>query len=371
MSVETRTRILVVNPGSTSTKISVFEGEREVWKLKLDHSSEELAPYDKIFDQYNFREGVILSELERAGYPIGSFAAIVGRGGVSKPIPGGTYIVDQGLLDDLESGVYGEHASNLGAPIAAKLGKTAGCPAFMVDPVVVDELEPLARFSGHPAISRRSIFHALNQRAVARKVAREMGKGYDECNFVVVHLGGGISVGAHRRGRVIDVNNALDGDGPFSPERSGGLPSGQMAALCFSGKYTLDQVKKMIKGQGGIVAYLGTNDMRLVEDRIHGGDLEWRKVYHAMAYQVAKEIGAMAAVLQGDIDAVIVTGGIAYDRQFIKWLEEMTGFLAPLRVIPGEMEMEALATGALRVLSGQETPRTYGSDPREVGSNEQ
>jgi butyrate kinase len=367
MSAETRTRILVVNPGSTSTKISVFEGENEVWKLKLDHSMEELAPYEKIFDQYNFRESVILSELEKAGYTIKSFAAIVGRGGVSKPIPGGTYTVNQGLLNDLESGIYGEHASNLGAPIASKLGMTAGCPAFMVDPVVVDELEPPARYSGHPAIRRRSIFHALNQRAVARKVAREMGKGYDECNFIVVHLGGGISVGAHRRGRVVDVNNALDGDGPFSPERSGGLPSGQMAALCFSGKYTLDQVKKMIKGQGGIVAYLNTNDMRLVEDRILGGDLEWREVYHAMAYQVAKEIGAMAAVLQGDIDAVIITGGIAYDKQFVGWMEDMTGFLAPMRVIPGEMEMEALATGALRVLSGQEMPRTYESD--ETGGN--
>lgn len=369
MSVENR--ILAVNPGSTSTKISVFEGEREVWKLKLDHTTEELAPYERIFDQYNFREGVILSELEKAGYPIGSFSAIVGRGGLSRPIPGGTYEVNQLLLEELKSGAYGEHASNLGAPIAAKLGKTAGCPAFMVDPVVVDELEPPARYSGHPVIRRRSIFHALNQRAVARKVAREMGRGYDECNFIVAHLGGGISVGAHRRGRVVDVNNALDGDGPFSPERSGGLPSGQMAALCFSGKYTHDQVKRMIKGQGGIVAYLNTNDMRLVEDRIHGGDLEWRKVYHAMAYQVAKEIGAMAAVLQGDIDAVIVTGGIAYDRQFTGWIEEMVGFLAPLRVVPGEMEMEALASGALRVLNGQEKPRTYEADVREDGTNEQ
>lgn len=368
MSVETR--ILAVNPGSTSTKISVFEGEKEVWKLKLDHSTEELAPYEKIFDQYNFREMVILSELSKAGYPIGSFSAIVGRGGLSKPIPGGTYTVNQLLLDELESGANGEHASNLGAPIAAKLARSAGCPAFMVDPVVVDELEPPARFSGHPAIRRRSIFHALNQRAVARKVAREMGRAYDECNFIVVHLGGGISVGAHRRGRVVDVNNALDGDGPFSPERSGGLPSGQMAALCFSGRYTHDQVKKMIKGQGGIVAYLNTNDMRLVEDRIHDGDLEWRVVYHAMAYQVAKEIGAMAAVLQGDIDAVIVTGGIAYDRQFTGWIEEMTGFLAPFRVVPGEMEMEALASGALRVLNGQEKPRTYESDTREDGTDE-
>lgn len=355
-------RILAVNPGSTSTKVSVFIGEKEVWKLKLDHTAEELAPYERIFDQYDFREKVILDALKSAGFPIRSFTAIVGRGGVSKPIPGGTYRVDSGLLKDLETGTYGEHASNLGAPIAAKLAETAACDAFMVDPVVVDEMESPARFSGHPAIRRRSIFHALNQRAVARKAAEEMGRRYDECNFIVTHLGGGISVGAHRKGRVVDVNNALDGDGPFSPERSGGLPSGQMAALCFSGDYTLDQVKKMIKGQGGIVAYLNTNDMRLVEDRILAGDTQWREVYHAMAYQVAKEIGAMAAVLHGDIDSVIITGGIAYDKQFLAWLEEMIGFLAPMRVIPGEMEMEALALGALRVITGEEKPRIYEPD---------
>lgn len=352
-------RILAVNPGSTSTKVSVFEGEKEVWKLKLDHSTQELAPYQRIFDQYDFREKVILGSLEEAGYPIRSFSAVVGRGGLSRPIPGGTYRVTPGLLKDLSTGTYGEHASNLGAPIAAKLAESAGCDAFMVDPVVVDELEPQARYTGHPSLCRRSIFHALNQRAVARKVAGELGRDYGECNFIVVHLGGGISVGAHRLGRVVDVNNALDGDGPFSPERSGGLPSGQLAELCFNEGYTHDQVKKMIKGQGGIVAYLNTNDMRLVEDRIREGNQEWREVYHAMAYQVAKEIGAMAAVLQGDIDAVIITGGIAYDRQFTGWIEEMTGFLAPLRVIPGEMEMEALALGALRVVTGRETPRIY------------
>ncbi len=362
-------RILAVNPGSTSTKISVFEGEKEIWRLKIDHSTEELAPYDRIFDQYDLREKIILKALSNAGYPIGSFSAIVGRGGVSKPIPGGTYTVTEGLLKDLSTGAYGDHASNLGAPIASRLAESAGCVAYMVDPVVVDELDAPARFSGHPLIRRRSIFHALNQRAVARKAAGEMGKGYDECNFVVVHLGGGISVGAHRKGRVVDVNNALDGDGPFSPERSGGLPSGQLAALCYSGEFTLDTVKKMIKGQGGIVAYLHTNDMRIVEERIAAGDSEWREIYHAMAYQVSKEIGAMAAVLKGDIDAIIITGGIAYDRQFISWIEEMTGFLAPMRVIPGEMEMEALAFGALRVISGREAPQIYEPDTPKDGNS--
>jgi len=357
--MEEKPRILAVNPGSTSTKISVFDGKKEVWNLKLDHSARELAPYRSIFEQYDFREKAVLGALERAGYPIRSFAAVVGRGGLSKPIRGGTYRVTTGLLKDLSEGAYGEHASNLGAPIAAKLAESAGCDAFMVDPVVVDELEPPARYTGHPRLSRRAIFHALNHKAVARKVAEELGKDYRECNFIVAHLGGGISVGAHRRGRVVDVNNALDGDGPFSPERSGGLPADQLATLCFSGEYTHDQVKKMIKGQGGVVAYLNTNDMRLVSERILAGDEEWREVYHAMAYQISKEIGAMAAVLHGDVDAVIITGGVAHDKQFTGWIEEMTGFLAPLRVIPGEMEMEALALGALRVITGREKPRIY------------
>lgn len=358
-------RILAVNPGSTSTKVSVFEGETEVWKLKLDHTTDELSPYQRIFDQYDFRKKVIVDSLESAGYPIESFSAVVGRGGLSRPIPGGTYRVGEKLLEDLASGAFGEHASNLGAPIAARLAENAGCQAFMVDPVVVDELEPPARYSGHPELQRRSIFHALNQRAVARKVAGEMGRDYSECNFIVVHLGGGISVGAHRRGRVIDVNNALNGDGPFSPERSGGLPSGQLAELCFSGDCTHDDVKRMIKGRGGIVAYLNTNDMREVEDRIHKGDLHWKEVYHAMAYQVAKEIGAMAAVLKGDVDALIITGGIAYDREFTAWIEEMTGFIAPVRIIPGEMEMMALALGAHRVVTGREEPRVYDPDSPE------
>lgn len=353
-------RILAVNPGSTSTKVSVFENEKEVWDLKLSHSPEELSPFGaNIFEQYGFRRNVIVAALQEAGYPIESFNGIVGRGGLVKPIPGGTYLVDQNLLKDLEIGILGQHASNLGGPIAAELALTANCPAYIVDPVVVDEMEPIARFTGNPLLSRRSIFHALNQKAVARKAADQLHKKYEECNFVVIHLGGGISVGAHRKGKVVDVNNALDGDGPFTPERSGGLPVGDFAKLCYSGNYTLDDIKKMIKGQGGIVAYLGTNDMMKVEDEVEKGNQEWLRVYQAMAYQIGKETGAMAAVLHGEIDAIVVSGGIAYDKKFINWLKDMIEFIAPVVVYPGEMEMEALALGAFRVLTKQEKPKIY------------
>ena len=353
-------RILAVNPGSTSTKISVFENEKEIWDLKLTHSPEDLSPYGtNIFEQYGFRRDVIVSALQEAGYPVESFDGIVGRGGLVKPIPGGTYLVDKNLLKDLEIGILGQHASNLGGPIAAELAKTADCQAFIVDPVVVDEMEPIAKFTGSPLISRRSIFHALNQKAVARKAAGELGKEYAACNFVVIHLGGGISVGAHRKGQVVDVNNALDGDGPFTPERSGGLPVGDLARLCFSGKYSLEDIKQMIKGHGGIVAYLGTNDMMMVENEVEKGNEQWLAVYQAMAYQIAKETGAMAAVLHGRIDAIVISGGIAYDKIFINWLKEMIGFLAPVIVYPGEMEMEALALGALRVLTNKEEPKIY------------
>ena len=255
-------RILAVNPGSTSTKVSVFENDEEVWSHKLTHSSAELEPFgNNIFDQYSFRYDVIVSTMEDAGYPVESLDGAVGRGGLVRPIPGGTYIVNDRLLADLKVGILGQHASNLGGPIAHEIARKAGCKAYIVDPVVVDEMEPIAKLTGNPILTRRSIFHALNQKAVARKAAAELGREYSQCNFVVVHLGGGISVGAHRKGQVVDVNNALDGDGPFTPERSGGLPAGDLARLCFSGKYTLDDIKRMIKGNGGIVAYLGTNDM--------------------------------------------------------------------------------------------------------------
>ncbi len=352
-------RILAINPGSTSTKISVFEGEKEVWSTKLSHSSDELAGFDHIFEQYDFRKDVIENELENAGYDIASFDAIVGRGGVLYPVEGGTYEVDEKLLEDLRAGVQGEHVSNLGAPIANELALEAHCPAFIVDPVVVDEMEPLARFSGHPDLPRRSILHALNQKAVARKASADINKKYEQANLIVVHLGGGISVGVHKAGRVIDVNNALNGDGPFTPERSGGLPVGDFAALCFSGERTLPEVKKMIKGAGGIVAYLGTNDMIYVEEQIRKGNKKYALVYEAMAYQVSKEIGAMATVLKGNVDAIVLTGGIAHDKKFVEMIRSRIGFISEILVYPGEMEMEALALGGLRVLRKEENTKTY------------
>lgn len=352
-------RILAINPGSTSTKISVFENEREVWSTKLTHSRDDLSEYDHIFDQYEFRKGVILNALKNADFEISAFDAIVGRGGVLYPIEGGTYSIDDRLIEDLHKGVQGEHVSNLGAPIARELSVTAGCPAFIVDPVVVDEMEPLARFSGHPDLPRRSILHALNQKAVARMAAADLGRDYCDLNLIVVHLGGGISVGAHRGGRVIDVNNALNGDGPFTPERSGGLPVGDLVDLCFSGRRTHTEIKRMIKGAGGIVAYLGTNDMMKVEEEVENGNSRYELVYRAMAYQISKEIGALSTVLRGDVDAIVITGGIAYDRNFIDWITDRVKFIADVLVYPGEKEMEALALGALRVLLEQETAKIY------------
>lgn len=356
-------RILAINPGSTSTKISVFENEDEVWTSKLKHSKEELKGFDHIIDQYEFRKGVILSELEKAGIPVAELDAVVGRGGLLKPIEGGTYAVSDKMIQDLKSSHIGEHVSNLGAPIARELAGIANCPSFIVDPVVVDEMEDIARYSGHPDLPRRSILHALNQKAVARKAAVDLKQDYGSLNLIVVHLGGGISVGAHRSGRIIDVNNALNGDGPFTPERSGGLPVGALVELCFSGKKTKGEIKKMIKGEGGIVAYLGTNDMLTVEKEIENGNTGFRKVYEAMAYQISKEIGGLAAVMCGEVDAIVITGGIAYDRTFIQWMKDRVSFIAPVMVYPGEKEMESLALGALRVVSGDEKAKEY--DPQE------
>jgi len=360
-------RILAINPGSTSTKISVFESEREVWSTKLTHSNDDLSGYDHIFDQYDFRKNVIVNELRKASFEISGFDAIVGRGGVVYPVKGGTYSIGDRLIEDLHNGVQGEHVSNLGAPIAKELSITAGCPAFIVDPVVVDEMEPLARFSGHPDLPRRSIFHALNQKAVARMAAADLGRSYNDLNLIVVHLGGGISVGAHRKGRVIDVNNALNGDGPFTPERSGSLPVGDLAELCFSGKRTHAEIKRMIKGAGGIVAYLGINDMMVVEKEIEKGNSRYESVYRAMAYQISKEIGALSTVFEGNVDAIVLTGGIAYDTNFIGWITRRVRFIAEVLIYPGEKEMEALALGALRVLQGSETAKIYNPEGKVPG----
>lgn len=352
-------RMLIINPGSTSTKIAVYDGNIIVFEETLRHDVEELSKYGDVIQQLEFRKEIILNSLRENKIDKKTISAVVGRGGLLKPIEGGTYEVNEEMLKDLRSSTRGMHASNLGGLIANEIAKEIGSRAFIVDPVVVDELQEMARISGLKGIERISIFHALNQKAVARRYALSLGKKYEDLNLIVVHLGGGISVGAHKKGRVIDVPNALNGEGPFSPERAGGLPIWDLVELCFSGKYTKSELQKMIVGNGGIVSYLGTNDAREVVRRINEGDEYAELVYKAMAYQVAKEIGASSAVLKGDVDQIIITGGIAYDKMFVGWLEEMIGYIAGVTVYPGEDELKALAEGGQRVLSGEEEPKVY------------
>ncbi|AKL96937.1 butyrate kinase Buk [Clostridium aceticum] len=352
-------RVLAINPGSTSTKIAIFDNEKPVFEEVLRHSTGELSKYDTIFDQYEFRKNIILETLNEKGINITKLSAVVGRGGLLKPMAGGTYRVEETMLKDLKKGILGQHASNLGGVLAYEIASQLNIPPFIVDPVVVDEMQEIARISGMPEIERKSIFHALNQKAVARRAAKDKGGKYEDFNFIVAHLGGGISVGCHEKGKVIDVNNGLDGDGPFSPERTGGLPTGDFAKLCFSGKYTYEEIKKKNVGQGGLVAYLGTNDGREVGKMIEAGDQKAELVYKAMAYQVAKEIGAAAAVLMGKVDAIILTGGIAYDKVFTGWIQEKVSFISEALVYPGEDEMIALTEGALRVLRKEEEAKQY------------
>ena len=352
-------KLLMINPGSTSTKIGVYEDEKEILVETLRHSSEEIGKYKEIFEQLNFRKDVILNVLKEKKFDINTLDAVVGRGGLLKPIEGGTYAVNEAMLHDLKMGVQGQHASNLGGIISSEIGKSLNVPAFIVDPAVVDEMTDIARISGMPEIERISIFHALNQKAVAKRYAKEKGEKYEDLNLIIAHMGGGVSVGAHKAGRVVDVNNALDGDGPFSPERSGGLPIGDLVKMCFSGKYTLDEMKKKINGKGGLVAYLNTNDAKEVTDKAEAGDEKYKLILEAMGYQVAKEIGKCAAVLSGKVDAIILTGGIAYGKSTVKYIKERVEFICPVVVYPGEDELLALAEGGLRVLNGQEIAKEY------------
>lgn len=352
-------RLLIINPGSTSTKIGVYEDENQILEETLRHSSEEVSKYATIFDQFEFRKEVILNVLKEKDFDINTLDAVVGRGGLLKPIPGGTYRVNDVMLRDLKIGVQGQHASNLGGIISNEIAKSLNIPAFIVDPVVVDEMEDVARISGIPEIQRVCIFHPLNQKAVARRYAKEHGKKYEDLNVIVAHMGGGISVGAHKNGRVIDVNNALDGEGPFSPERSGGLPVGDLVKLCFSGKYTYEEIKKMITGKGGLVAHLNTNDVREVLAAAKAGDKKAELLFEAMGYQVAKEIGKCATVLSGKVDAILLTGGIAYGKEITDYIKDRVEFIAPVVIYPGEDELLALAQGGLRVLNGEEEARLY------------
>lgn len=352
--------ILCLNPGSTSTKVAVFENNKLRFDEKLKHTASDLKKYSRIAEQYPLRLGVITDFLDKIRFPVSKFSAVVSIGGLLKPIPCGTYVVNYKMINDLKNGEYGEHASNLGGILAFDIASKENLPAFIVDPVVADEMHPEARFSGLPTIERHSFFHALNQKAVAKRYAKAKNIAYDKLNLIVAHLGGGISVGAHKKGNVVDVNNALDGDGPFSPERSGGLPVGDLVRLCFSGRFTESEIRKMITGQGGLVAYLSTNDGYEVVKRIEQNDQQAILVFKAMAYQVAKEIGAMAAVLEGEVDAVILTGGLASEgKYFVPWIINAVKFIANVAVIPGEDEMQAMCEGVLRVLNGEEQALVY------------
>jgi butyrate kinase len=352
--------ILAVNPGSTSTKFALYNGQDQLFEETLRHKVSELEQYGRMNDQLPFRYEVIMEALRKEGIDFGTVAAVVGRGGLVNPIESGIYKVNDLMKKHLTEAVNGEHASNLGALIAEMVAAALpGAEAYIVDPVVVDELEPLARLSGHPLISRKSIFHALNQKAVARIYAASTGKDYEDLNLIVAHMGGGISVGAHRRGRVIDVNNALNGDGPFSPERSGGLPAAQLAELCFSGAYSLAEVKTMLAGKGGMVAYLGTNDFRVATGKAREGDKMAALVIEGCSYQVAKEIGAMSAVLAGAVDAIILTGGLAYDSEHINRITARVKHIAPIFVYPGEDELKALAFNGYLAITGKITVKEY------------
>jgi butyrate kinase len=352
-------RILAINPGSTSTKIAVYENEHLVFKNSIKHDTTTISSFKRIYDQLSFRKEAVLKTLTDENIKLHTLDAIVGRGGMLKPIEGGTYLVNQTMIDYMKEAPRGEHASNLGCVIAKELADTVGIPAYIVDPVAVDEMEDIARFTGMPEIKRQSLFHALNQKAVALKAAQQLQKSYDNLNLIIAHLGGGISVGVHQYGRVIDVNNALDGDGPMSPERSGSVPIGPLYKMAMSGQYTLPEIKRKNYGNGGLVAHLGTNDGYEIEQRIKAGDQKAKFMVEVMCYQIAKEIGSGATVLCGKVDAIVLTGGLAYDSFIIDEISKRVQFIGPVLVFPGEDEMEALALGALRVLTGNEISKTY------------
>lgn len=351
---------LIINPGSTSTKIGVFEDETLLFEETLRHSAEEIGRFASIPDQKDFRKSIISDLMKEKNFAMDSLDVVVGRGGLLKPIPSGTYAVTEDLLQDLIIGRQGQHASNLGGILAKEIADPLGIPSYIVDPVSVDELIPAARLSGMPELPRTSIFHALNQKAVAKRYAKENNTSYDSLNLIVVHLGGGVSVGAHEKGKVIDVFNTLDGDGAFSPERAGSVPSGALMEMCFSGEYSKAEIRAKLVGKGGFNAYLGTNDMREL-NRMSDVDQNPDAILLRDAFflQVAKDIGSMACVLKGKVDQILVTGGIAYNQNVIDALEERAGFIAPITAYPGEDELLALAQGAIRVMTGQETVKNY------------
>lgn len=353
-----RKYILAINPGSTSTKVSLFEEEKEVKSKKITHTMEELKEYQSSIDQYEYRLNMILEWLKEEEIPLNLLQAISGRGGLLRPIPGGTYLVTDVMIDDLKIAIGGEHASNLGGILAKGIGDLEGIPSYIVDPVAVDEFNDVARISGLKEITRRSQVHALNIKAVSHRRAKELNKNLEDLNLIVAHLGGGISVAPLEKGRIVDVNNANQ-MGPFSPERSGGLPVGSLVELCYSGKYTFNELRAKILGQSGLFSYLGTTDGKEILDRINKGEDYAKLIYDAMIYQIGKEIGSCAPVLKGQVDNIILTGGLAYSQYLVENLTQMISFIAPVIVYAGEDEMDALNKGALRVVNGQEKAKIY------------
>ena len=366
-------RILVINPGSTSTKMAVYEDEQPLVLRSISHSADELAQFDDVMEQQDFRRNLILDELQQLGIPL-DFDAVIGRGGLVKPIAGGVYEINQLMIDDTHSGIaLHNHACNLGCLLAHEIAEQINarrssssavhqppCRSFIADPGVVDELNDYARISGSPLMNRICIWHALNQRAIARRYAAEVGSRYEDLNLIICHMGGGISVAAHEHGRAVDANNALDGEGPFSPERAGSLPASDLIRLCFSGKYSEKQLLKRIAGKAGLNAHLGTNNVKEILARIQeDGDQQAELILNAMIYHVAKNIAAEAAVLCGKIDAILLTGGLAHSDYIVSRLRQRIGFLAPVRCFPGEDEMEALALNALAVLRGEREAKVY------------
>lgn len=353
-------RILAINPGSTSTKFAVYFDEKCVLNKTIRHSMDELLSYKNVVDQFDFRKGFIIDALMEEGIEVDSIKFVIGRGGLTYPLESGVYRVNHQMIKHAREGILGQHASNLGPMLADFIAlQIPNAQAFIADPVVTDEMDEVARIAGHPEFERLSIFHALNQKATARLHARKTGEKYESLNLIVAHLGGGISVGAHKNGRVVDVNNAFDGEGPFSPERSGTLPAGQLISACFNGKYSEDQIRRLLVGEGGFVGYLGTNSAKDVQERAKSGDKKAQLIQEALFYQVSKLIGEMAVVLEGKVDGILLTGGLAYNKELEKYIKKKAGFIAPIFTYPGEDELEALAMNALRVARNEVEVKEY------------
>ena len=350
-------KVLVINPGATSTKIAVFDEDKQVFKKGIDHSAQELDQFDRVIDQADYRQKAILDAVAESGYQLSDFDAVCGRGGLYRAIPSGTYAVSDAVMRDVEQAPYGEHPSNLGAYLAKKLGDMVGIPAFFVDPVCVDEMTEVAHVSGFREFRRQSLFHALNQKATARKAAEQMGKRYEDVKLIVCHLGGGVSVAAHDHGRVVDVFNVKD-EGAMGLDRGGSLPVNTLINYCYSGK-SKEEVKRIFGRQSGMFSYVGTTDFREICAKVVEGDPKFVQAYEALVYQLAKDIGAMAAVLHFDVDAIVYTAGMAYEEFFCNDISKYVAKLAPIIRLPGEEEMRSLAEGALRVLHGEQEAGVY------------